>query len=202
MSFSLQSTIIFIDSEGEPVQELCGIEMCLETKQIVDVFLDYHHPIVSDSYARCNVHGLNPSFLEKHGHRTELSLLTAFKEWLDTKNYAQLFGNAPLREMKLLGVNIQDIKLPVWAERYQQDYHTMANCFKNMEVAFCGKRCFRSAHSSYFPRINVKTESAIARMRHGYHCAFGDCIELYFYYLRCNCDHSLLSFVSWHAELS
>jgi len=182
-SFYFQPSIIFIDSEGMPVQELSAIEMCLATRSVVDVFHAYHFTPCPDSYSRKNVHGLDPNYLKEHGHITQSGLIREFRAWLDKKNYIRIYGNDPRHEVTLLKMPITNIGLPNWADRIDEDYHTIAKCFKNLEIPICGTRCPRVAHCQYNRAISVKNETEVARNKHGFHCSLNDCYELYLYFI-------------------
>ena len=77
----MQWSIIFIDSEGEPIQELSALEMNFKSKEIVDVFHGHAFTTELDSFSRRHVHGLNPVLLKKTGYENTYKLLKAFHSW-------------------------------------------------------------------------------------------------------------------------
>ena len=170
--------------EGSPSQEISAIHMNALTKQIVDVYHAHANTYEDDSWARRYIHGLNMSFLERHGFRDEIALITNFKDWLSSKNIMSIYANDPTKEAKLLNINISDIRLPPWAKRVYQSYHQMANDFKRDFVPIMDKRCCPKAHNMY-QRYPIKRLSAteIAKREHGFHCSLYDAYELYLYYV-------------------
>ena len=182
MSFFLQFTIIFVDTEGTPIQELSALEMRLHDRQIVDVFHAHAYTTEKDEWARKRIHGLSLTFLKEHGYSSEAELVSVFKNWLRPKHYLNVFANAPLKERKVLSLNICDIALPCWVERHNQPYHQIAQCLKNINVSFLEKSCCREAHSAFVGFDKTHTDKSLtmkAKERHGYHCSLYDCIEMY-----------------------
>ena len=181
----LQFTIIFVDTEGTPIQELSALEMRLHDRQIVDVFhghADMKEEQDKDKWARKHVHGLSVSFLKENGYSSELELIIEFKCWLRGKNYLNVFSNAPKKEEDALSLNICDIALPPWIERHNQPYHIIAKCFKDMNLALLNKSCSREAHSAYEGVDRNQHGNPLiqtAKERHGYHCSLYDCWEMY-----------------------
>ena len=80
------SHVIFVDTEGNPVQELAAI--CInDTSDIIDTYLQYCRCSFSDDlYARKHVHGLNPVFLERKGFHCTSDLLHDFMFWITGPN--------------------------------------------------------------------------------------------------------------------
>ena len=82
--FTLQS-IIFIDSEGDTIQELAAIEIDSKSKEIKDSYLAFARNETDDSFSRLHVHGLSPFYLAEHGFSCEAELIKDFQSWIETK---------------------------------------------------------------------------------------------------------------------
>lgn len=181
----LQYSIIFIDSEGSPTQELSAIEMDYETREIVDVFHGYAFTTKDDLYARKHVHGLNVDFLKRVGYENSSQLIETFHCWLRNKPFIILYGNNPHSEIKELQLFISDLVLDQWSIRAYKAYHEVAYCYKKHNIPICSRRCCEEAHSMYHSAIvrpfNV---SDAAKERHGHHCSLYDCFELYLFYIQ------------------
>ena len=178
----MQFSIIFVDTEGTPIQELSALEVCLYDRQVVDVFHAHAYSTDGDDWSRKHIHGLNLSYLKKHGYPSESELISAFKCWLHGKNYLTVFSNAPHKEQEALSLNICDIGLPPWIERHDQPYHVIVKSFKDMNLSLLDKTCPREAHSAYIGvdknhQPNSLTQKA--KELHGYHCSLYDCWEMY-----------------------
>lgn len=157
--------------------------MDVNTLQLVDAYHEFALTTVNDIFARMNIHGLNPIMFEGTAFDCEYELIQHFLKWLSPKKYSKLYGHAPEREIKSLNINIEDLKLPCWAERDSELFHTFANQCKMEQSIFCGRRCIQAYHSCFCRNLPSNTVGQIARNKHGYHCAFYDCYELYLYYL-------------------
>lgn len=177
-------SIIFIDSEGESVQELAAIEVDINTLEIVDSYHAFAKSATDDTFARCYVHGLNPILLDDEGFTSENELISHFKTWLSKKPHVAIFGHAPQRERKLLKLNIIDMFLDKWIERKDQPSHKISKVFKDHMVSIAGKRCSHHAHSWYrSPPAKTNVQTYMAKLEHGFHCALYDAYELYLCYL-------------------
>ena len=180
----MQYTIIFIDTEGTPIQELSALEMDYDSRELVDAFHGYAQTSESDRFARKHIHGLNPDFLSRKGYSNAYKLITAFKEWLEGKNYAMCWGNAPAKEIQELKMYVADIGLDQWIHRDKKPYHCVAFSFKKHNIPILSKRCCAEAHSSFenvYVRPSNKTDAA--KERWGHHCSFYDCYEMYLCYV-------------------
>ena len=93
---------MFVDTEGEPIQELAAIEMDTKTCEIKDVFHNFANCTEPDSYSRLHIHGLNTKYLEKNGFPTEGSLIIAFKQWLQRKRVVKIVANSVYKEVQAL----------------------------------------------------------------------------------------------------
>ena len=177
-------SIIFIDSEGETIQELAAIEVDRMTLEIKDSYHAFAQSEINDSFSRYYVHGLNANFLRHNGFPCEADLIQNFKSWLDSKPHVALFGQNPHRESKVLNVKINDMTLGSWSKRRYEPWHRMVKRFKDHMVAFAGKRCSHAAHSSFRKPPDCSSfMTYVAKMEHGFHCALYDAFELYLYYL-------------------
>lgn len=187
--------LIFIDSEGEPVQEFSAIYVSADGTNVLDVFhryVQYPYPNYDyDSFSRRYIHGLDCDFLFQHGLPTEGDLVTTFLEWLEHHPYTAIYAHAPAKEKKLFAAAtsasllIRDISLRPWKDRRFESSHRKALAMKINCVPVCGVTC--SAHNSVCWRAkNVKTPSAAdcAKMDFLHHCSLYDCIECLFFYLQ------------------
>ena len=180
----MQYTIIFIDTEGTPIQELSALEMDYDTRELVDAFHGYAHTTVSDTFARKHIHGLNTDFLLQRGYENTNKLIIAFKEWLTEKKYIMFYGNGPAKEIRDLKFYVADIGLDQWIHRVDKPYHCVAFYFKKHNIPILSKRCCAEAHSSYekaYTRPFNKTDAA--KERWGHHCSFYDCYTMYLCYV-------------------
>ena len=178
-------SIIFIDMEGTPVQELCAIEVDTSSNAIIDVFHEFANYSLSDQFAREHVHGLNNIFLWWFSVGRESFLLKLFLSWLKPKKYKALYANNPAKEAAVLGLPIQNFPLPNWVERQHKSYHcTALNMKNNCEPVFGTMYCPQFAHCSYVcPPAQNNPQIRLAKAKHGYHCALYDTYELYLAYV-------------------
>ena len=97
----------FIDSEGEPWQELSCVILSPKQKRIVAVY--HKHavcPPFVDEWSRLHLHGLNPMFLIKYGLPDEASLIADVKQWLQQFAVLGIYANDPQRELNKLKLHI------------------------------------------------------------------------------------------------
>ena len=181
----MQYSIIFLDSEGTPTQELSALEMDYGTREIVDVFHGHAFTPEADSFARSHIHGLHPTFLKKMGYQCPNELVDAFHNWLRNKRFVVLYGNNPGREVQELQLFISDIKLDNWSTRAYKAYHEVAYYFKRHNIPICSQSCSKEAHtmyhSAYARPFNL---GDAAKERHGHHCALYDCYEMYLFFIQ------------------
>ena len=181
----MQFSIIFIDSEGSPTQELSAIEMDFQTREIVDVFHGYAFiNVITDSFARRHIHGLNTDFLFRKGYENTNILVDALKDWIRAKKHYMCYGNNPAKEIDELGLYLVDIGLHQWIYRIEKPYQQVAFHFKRHNIPILSKRCCAEAHSSYqkaYVRPFSKTDAA--KERYGYHCSLYDCLAMYLCYV-------------------
>ena len=77
-----------------PIQELGAIEVDVESKCITNVFYAFANCEEEDDYfSRLHVHGLNTSYLKRHGFVNELTLLQALKDRLKKKPFIRTVPN-------------------------------------------------------------------------------------------------------------
>ena len=170
-----------MDCEGSPVQEIAAIEVNRTTNAIVDVFLRHAYTERPDTFARNHIHGLNITFLKRYGLSSEDELIETFKMWLYSKPYVGVFANDSRKESELLDMKVSNYQLAPWAERKDRASHQMALSFKEHSIPIINRRCSHEAHSSFIEAPSSPNySSAMAKARHGYHCALYDCVELYF----------------------
>ena len=181
---------VYIDAEGDPVQELSAI--CSKTNwDIYSVFHKYAAcPTNVDWYSRYYVHGLRKSLLQRYGLPTERDLCREFCHWIDSlpSHYNYIFlANDPRKECHFLPmITIQDVNLPMWKERVTLASHQDALAAKQQCLSICGKKCCAAMHSSYSPTrrpecFPTPTLTQLAKLNHGYHCSLYDALECYFY---------------------
>lgn len=191
--------LVFIDSEGDPVQEFSAILVDVTKKKIVDVFhhfvcypVNKHSQIIidRDDFARRHIHGLNLNFLSIHGLKTEGDLVSSFKTWLSCHSPIDaIYAHAPHKEKQLLSltVPILDVGLKVWAERDVLNSHRVALAWKLNCLDVNDVSCCKDAHSSFknWKPKNVKVLSLgdLAKMKFSYHCSLYDCVECFLYFM-------------------
>ena len=186
---------IFIDCEGDPVQELTAIEVSVSNFEILDVF--HAHASApfrtNDNWSRRNIHGLSIDFINIHGFPSEHELQAAFHVWFSKRNSVLNFANNPAKESKFLNIKLTDVKLPVWVERRNCPAHQIALTFKKHETPIGNAACFSSIHSSYSPtKFNdTMDERTRAQKEWGFHCSLYDAYEIYWYFSH-TCLHSFL----------
>lgn len=179
--------LIFIDSEGEPVQEFTALYVDEQSGKIVDVFhqhVRYPLPRDKDYFARRHIHGLCRNYLQHHGLRDESDLRLSFKAWLKTHPFSKLVANAPQREISLLSMQICDIHLKPWKERINCDSHKVALFMKNNQIPICNTICY--AHKCFIgwrpKKCNALSESDTAKSHFGFHCSLYDTFECSLFY--------------------
>ena len=183
--------MIFIDSEGSPIQEFSALYVDPTSQEIKDV---YHRYIAfpsddgggdSDWWARRHVHGLNRAYLTLNGLADEQALLCDFNKWLQSHPYDKLLAHAPDKERAALHLPVQDVCLPSWQERGHLLSHRIALSMKRKCISICGVSCSLDAHSSYVewrPRRRFTLAPSDVHKRHfGHHCSLFDCIECYLF---------------------
>ena len=181
---------IFIDSEGEPVQELSAICVNTETFQIISVFHRYAQCPLPDEdyYSRRFIHGLNIDFLMCHGFPSVRELTSALCRWIDNlprfHNYF-FFANDPTKERHLFPfLHIEDVKLPQWRVRIHTKPHIMAKAAKDNAASVLDCSCSATAvHSAYDPSHRPEcslSPSTLAKLSSGHHCSLYDVMECYF----------------------
>ena len=184
--------LIFVDCEGEPIQEFTALYVDSDSHTIIDVFHRYvAYPSVcgydSDRWARRHVHGLNRLHLSVHGLHNPTELLSDFNEWLHSHPYEHILANAPQKESAFLNLPILDVCLPPWKQRAQLLSHRLSLSLKRHSIPINGIRC-SSAHSSFVdwrPRhLYSLSPTDVIKRDFGFHCSLYDCMELYFYYLK------------------
>lgn len=180
---------IFVDSEGDPLQEFSALYVNECTFEIVDVFHHYvKYPFIEDydAWSRRHVHGLDINFLEQYGYDCEHDLLSAFNDWLKHHPHDSMFANAPKREEELLGFPVSDVSLPPWKDRVSCLSHRLALSLKQNAISICDVTC--DAHGSFLKwRSNhpfQMTPTDFAKQEFGFHCSLYDCVEIYFYLLK------------------
>ena len=185
--------MIFIDSEGEPLQEFSAIYVHEQTHEIIDVFHRYvQYPSATvcdgDKFARLHIHGLNVSYLSIHGLRNEDDLLCEFNAWLKSHPFTSMYANAPSKEKKLLHMSITDVCLKPWKERCLLSSHQTAFSMKMNATPICNVIC--TAHSSFRgwkpKRVYCMSPTDIAKSNFAHHCSLYDCVECHLFYIECN----------------
>lgn len=177
---------VYVDSEGTPVQELSAIYVNSSTKEIEDVFHAFarfpHEDYDPDMWARKHVHGLDIDFLSRNGVDNEEELVKDFHQWLSAHPYDNIFGHAPQKEEKLLGICIEDVKLLPWVERSEELSHILAKRLKETHSFICNVRC-ASAHASFQASKLEHDDCKKDRVKRdfGYHCSLYDCAECFLF---------------------
>jgi len=176
--------MIFIDCEGDPIQEFSAIYV--NNDEIIDVFHRYvHYPSFKDydgdRFARFHVHGLNIDFLSQHGLENTDILRSEFFSWLNSCSYSRLFAHAPMKEMNFLNLPIEDVCLRLWKDRHTLSSHRKAIFMKKNCIPICNIVC--KAHTSFRSwrckkRMNF---TDMAKRDFGHHCSLYDCVECFLF---------------------
>ena len=175
--------LVFVDSEGSPVQEFSAIYADEVSGEIIDVF--HQHVKFSpkgtfdcDKFSRHHLHGLNRDFLMLHGLPNEETLVTMFHEWLQQHPHDAIFGHAPRKEEDLLSLKINDVCLPPWKERGACPSHVKALSMKKEKNPICNVTC--EAHSSFLSwkakRPYCMSPSDIVKTDFLFHSSLYDCV--------------------------
>ena len=176
---------IFVDSEGDPIQEFSAIYVDSYTLEILDVFHEYvKYPFKNydgDKWCRYHVHGLQLDFLSQHGLTDEDELKRKFDTWLSLHPYESIYGHAPYKEETFLHLTIQDVCLKPWKDRRFSVSHQLAISLKKNNISICDVQCV--AHNSFKGWLPKKPHSLsstdIAKIDFLHHCSLYDCIEMY-----------------------
>lgn len=181
--------LLFVDSEGDPIQEFTALYVNKQSSEIVDVF---HRHVTfpsrgydTDYWSRRHIHGLDRAYLAKHGLRDEGALLNDFSEWLRFHPYEEMLANAPSKEQIFLKLPISDLHLPPWKDRGVSASHKSALSLKRHAIPINGISC-SSAHSFFLNwrprRPHAPSPTDVIKHDFGHHCSLYDCMELYFFY--------------------
>ena len=200
---------VYLDTEGEPVQELAAI--CVKPGDNADddswtVYSTFHDYAAFSSttdvdwFSRRNIHGLSFTFLKQYGHPSEKDLCAQFCRWIDSlpsECSYKFFANNPTKERHLLPwLSIADLPLPPWKDRVRLSSHQEAVTAKQQSLSICGHQCSESAHSSFrrpqclslsHPSSSTALSTKLAKRSHGYHCALYDSLELYLFHKYYSC---------------
>jgi len=178
--------MIFVDCEGDPVQEFSAIYVHRESGEIIDTFhryVNYSSEIDHDKFARRHVHGLCRNYLQQYGLRDESELKLLFEQWLKSHPFSVIFANAPQREQSFLSLNICDVRLKPWKERVNCVSHKVALYMKKNEIPVCETTCH--AHKCFIgwrpKKCNVLSETDAAKIPFSFHCSLYDCIESFLF---------------------
>ena len=155
-----------------------------ESYQIVSV---YHQHVDCaphlDAWSRRNIHGLNVTYLQSCGLRSQCDLIIDFRMWLDSFHVKQVYANDPQKERILLQMkSINDIFLPSWQERITKPYHEVAVRFKQFNIPILNKKCDAYIHNAYnCDPLRDMTETQRLRRLHCHHCSLYDTYEFYLF---------------------
>lgn len=178
-----QQLLLFVDTEGNPTQELAAICFDVINLCVKDVYLQYAKPLPGpedmDWFARRHVHGLNRAYLEQHGFDTEEGLVADFHTWRQKHCINEIYAHAPEKEKRLLNIPITDVHLPSWSERSKLACHRKAMRMKLMSEPIVDTFCIPSlVHAEYRGWPKHHSEGDFARQEFGVHCALFDCVAI------------------------
>lgn len=180
---------VYVDSEGDPIQEFSALYVNNDTCDIADVFhchVKYPFDHDYDWKSRRCVHGLDLKFLSQHGVSDIEELKLLFSKWLETHPYHAMFAHAPTKEREFLNLPIQDVCLKPWVERSMQLSHRLAIFFKRNCFPVLNTTCF--AHASFVrwePKRRLAwTPTDCAKLNFFHHCSLYDCVECYLAHLQ------------------
>ena len=179
---------MFIDSEGDPIQELSAIALSAYDYTILAVYHQFAKcPEGADPWSRAHIHGLNPEYLSTHGFPDEAALISNFQDWYQQFSVIQSYGNNPIREMAKLKLTVEDIGLPKWMERYHCPYHQIPQLHKLSRLPIHGLiACDPKSHNCFKVESleHCRTPTRKVKYLHGYHCSLADVYEVCLYYLK------------------
>ena len=181
----MQDTLIFLDIEGDPVEEFAAIEVNRQTREIIDVFHGYAITNTKDDFSRRHIHGLNPTCVKAQvPFPSEATLIAVFNIWIARKPCVEFYANDSLRESLVLKLDIKDFRLKPWAERKDRQSHIIARKCKERATPVLGRSCPPEVHSSFTNAPHSRNSATFeAKAEHGYHCALYDVLELYYEWL-------------------
>lgn len=210
---SADKSFITISTEGLPVEEITVIKWEVENNICRATDILHHfifHPfflpmdIRTMSYARNNVHGINPKLVNKYGVSTECFRELFYKFWMkhgqvniygiDGDESQFISGPFEWRGRELL-MKYEMITYPLkpWSERAYDPLHNICHFIKDntqktefeapIHVGWNGnqKYCNVSTfHDQWRGNVNSKwlNETTEKRLRHGISCAYIMAIEL------------------------
>lgn len=181
--------MIFIDSEGTPIQEFSAISVCDKTYEILDVlhlYVKFPSSCDTDKFARAHIHGLNIDFLDQYGLENETELLVNVRAWLKRFDSFQIFAHAPHKEMEFFNIFINDVHLKPWKERHLLRSHQIALVYKLKSVPLHRIQC--KAHTCFKgwkpKRSSHMTPTDVAKCKFSYHCSLYDCFECMLFFLK------------------
>lgn len=178
--------LLFVDCEGDPVQELSGILVAAKNFAIVDVFHAHaNDKRDDDTWSRKNVHGLCLNFLQSCAFPSECELACAFHVWYSKRKIDYVFANAPKREADYLNLNIFNLPLPTWKDRPNDAAHQLALSCKINETPIGHQACTKDIHNAFHPSKPQPNASVgvCARFDFGHHCSLYDAYEIYLFML-------------------
>ena len=185
-NYFIFQSFLFLDMEGSPVQEIAAIQVKKDNYEVMDVFHGYAFTEEEDEFSRLHIHGLNKDYLKVFGHSSEASLVNVFKHWLLRTQTKEIYCNDASKERRILQIDILNFNLLPWAERMSCASHQIANRYKDYMIPVLGKFCCKVAHSSFIcAPYSPNPFTRLAKVRHGFHCALYDVMELYFEKLLC-----------------
>ena len=181
---------IYVDSEGDPIQEFSALYVNNVTHEIIDLFhCHVKYPFDSEDFdwkARRCVHGLDLEFLKKHGVNGIDELKLLFFKWLETHPYQAMFAHAPSKEKEFLNLTIGNVCLKPWKDRSSLQSHQLAILLKMNFVPICNTTCI--AHASFVswePKRRLAwTLTDCAKMKFSHHCSLYDCVECFLFHLQ------------------
>lgn len=160
---------------------------------IVDVYHNFAFSS-SDNWARRNIHGLNSNFLLHFGFPNAKILQKDFDKWISKYEIVKVFENCPNSMSYSFFDNIEDLRLPPWTARVNEQYHITANRLKECNGKIFERKCathmfdvncIMQIHSKYKPYLTFnrcRNLTERIKLQHGHHCALYDAFELYLYY--------------------
>ena len=179
--------LIYIDCEGEPVQEFSGLYVDEDRSEIVDVF--HKHVIYPfhndhDYFARRHIHGLKRNFLSEYGLCSQEELLSLFHEWLKSHPFNDIYAHAPAKEIKLLSLPVKDVCLKPWKYRTQTNSHQISLGMKLAAIPVNGITCVAHDYVKWKTKCKCAPSATdIAKMHFNYHCSLYDCVECFLFHI-------------------
>ena len=177
---------MFMDSQGEPWQELSCVVYSLEKEEIYGVYLNYAKcDPDADDFGRLHSHGLDLSFINMWGEKDETALIDSCKDFLNEFEVQAVYVTNVDRFVSKFDYVFKDIELPSFVQRRAVYFHLFAKYCKENNKRFHGISCNTKRHSyfKYKSMFCCKNKSDFETYEMGYQCALANVHEMLMYFI-------------------